>query len=160
MKRIIFLVTVVSLAVFLCAPRAEAAFGIDLNFYSIDFGSLNMGDTKDDVPAIGLTVTCTTDQLNPWSLKIRNESPFTHTLNPSSTIPNTDLYWYGISTSVPGNNSLVTSQQDFTIERTVYSAPGSEGSPGTQIILKFRVDIPTPTQAGSYTTRIVFTFTE
>ena len=148
------------LTIFLYKSDAEAAFSIELNFYSIDFGKLNMGDIKDGVPGTGLTVTCTTDQNNPWFLKIRNEGPLIHTSNPASIIPDTNLYWYGVSSSVPGNNSLVTSQQDFTLEKTVYSAPATEGASGTQITMKFRVDVPTVVQSGTYNTNIVFTFTE
>ncbi|MBU4375955.1 MAG: hypothetical protein KKD29_00580, partial [Candidatus Omnitrophica bacterium] len=81
-------------------------------------------------------------------------------LNPSSFIPNTNFFWYGISSSVPGNNSLVRNQEDFTVERTVYSAPGTEGNPGTDITLKFKVIVPRPVQSGTYNTKIVFTFTE
>lgn len=135
-------------------------FSINLNFYSIDFGDLNMGDIKDDVPGIGLKATCMTNQGNPWQLRIRAERPLTNTANPSSFIPNSNFFWYGISTTVPANASLVKSQEDFTVERTVYSAPGSEGMPGTDITLKFKVIVPRPAQSGVYTTKVVFTFTE
>ena len=146
--------------VFLFPHSAFATFSITLNFYDIDFGNLNMGDIKDDVPGIGLTVTCMTDQGNPWQLRIRTERPLTHAVDPSSFIPNTNLFWYGISTSAPMNNSLVKSQEDFTLERTVYTAPGTEGNPGTDITLKFKVIVPRPVQSGIYNTKIVFTFTE
>ncbi|MFH0839933.1 MAG: hypothetical protein V1883_02825 [Candidatus Omnitrophota bacterium] len=159
-KFIFLALLIASSAVFLYTQDALAAFSINLNFYSIDFGNLNMGDIKDDVPGIGLTVTCQTDQGNPWQLRIRAERPLTSILNPSSFIPNTNFFWYGISSSVPGNNSLVRNQEDFTVERTVYSAPGTEGNPGTDITLKFKVIVPRPVQSGIYNTKIVFTFTE
>ena len=163
MEKLKFILTVLILAfstVFLWTQDAFATFSINLNFYSIDFGNLNMGDIKDDVPGIGLKVTCTTDQANPWQLRIRTERPLTNTMDPSSFIPNSNFFWYGISTSVPDNGSLVRSQEDFTVERTVYTAPGTEGNPGTDITLKFKVVVPRPVQSGAYTTKIVFTFTE
>ena len=148
------------LAVLLHSQPAAATFSINLNFYSVDFGSLNMGDIKDDVPNIGIKVTCATNQGNPWQLRVRAERPLTHMENPASFIPNTNFFWYGISTSVPTNNSLDRNQEDFTVERTVYRAPGTEGTPGTDITMKFKVIVPMPAQSGIYTTKIVFTFTE
>jgi hypothetical protein len=163
LRKLKYILTVLILtfsAIFLWTEDAFATFSIALNFYSIEFGNLNMGDIKDDVPGIGIRVTCRTDQGNPWQLRIRTERPLTHMVNPASFIPNTNLFWYGISSSVPGNSSLVTSQQDFTVERTVYTAPGTEGMPGTDITLKFKIVVPRPVQSGMYTTKIVFTFTE
>ncbi len=159
-KSVVLVLLIAPLIIFLFPSDAFATFSITLNFYSIDFGNLNMGDIKDDVPGIGLRVTCTTDQGNPWQLRIRTERPLTHAIDPSSFIPNANLFWYGISTSVPGNSSLVRNQEDFTLERTVYSAPGTEGNPGTDITLKFKVIVPRPVQSGIYNTKIVFTFTE
>lgn len=160
-KYFAFRLLLLTLIVFsLFESEAGAVFSVTLNFYSIEFGSLNMGDIKDDVPGIGLKVTCATDQGNPWQLRIRTDRPLAHTMNPASFIPNTNLFWYGISSSVSGNNSLVRNQEDFTIERTVYSAPVGEGNPATDIILKFKVIVPRPIQSGIYTTKIVFTFTE
>jgi hypothetical protein len=160
LRKIMFSALVIFSAVFLYAHDAAAVFSIDLNFNSVDFGGLNMGDIKDDVPGIGIRVTCRADQGLPWQLKIRAEQPLTHMENPASFIPNTNFFWYGISTSVPGNNSLDRSQEDFTLERTVYTAPAGEGAAGTEITMKFKVIVPRPAQSGIYTTKIVFTFTE
>ncbi|MBU4376344.1 MAG: hypothetical protein KKD29_02565, partial [Candidatus Omnitrophica bacterium] len=81
-KFIFLTLLIISSAVFLHTQDALATFSINLNFYSIDFGNLNMGDIKDDVPGIGLKVTCQTDQGNPWQLRIRAERPLTSILNP------------------------------------------------------------------------------
>ena len=160
MRKIIPALLVTFLAVFLYPTKAAATFSVNLNFYTMDFGSLNMGDIKDDVPGIGIKVTCMTDQGNPWELKVRAERPLTHMENPASTIPNTNFFWYGISSNISGNSSLDTNQEDFTVERTVYRAPAGEGATGTEITLKFKVVIPRPAQSGIYTSRVVFTFTE
>lgn len=148
------------LTVFLHPCGAAATFSVTLNFNSMDFGSLNMGDIKDDVPGTGITATCRTNQGNPWQLKIRADQPLTHIGNPASRIPNTNFFWYGVSSNVPDNNSLDKSQEDFTMERTVYTAPAGEGLAGTEITLKFKVIVPKPIQSGIYTTRIICTFTE
>lgn len=147
-------------AIFLYPRDAAAAFSVTLNFPSIDFGSLNMGDIRYDVPDTGITATCRTDQGNPWQLKIRADQPLTHMESPASFIPNTNFFWYGISSNVPGNNSLDKTQEDFTMERTVYTAPAGEGDPGTEITLKFKVVVPRLIQSGIYATTVIFTFTE
>jgi hypothetical protein len=150
----------ITFAIFLYTHDAEAVFSIDLNFYSIDFGNMNMGDIKDDIPSIGLIITCTTDQGNPWYLKIRNDYPLKHISNPASVIPNTNFKWYGVSTSDPTNTSLVTTREDFTYEKTIYSGAAGEGASGTDITIKFELTLPPILQSGIYSTNIVFTFTE
>ena len=159
-KYILFAALIIFSAILLYPRDAAATFSITLNFNSMDFGSLNMGDIKDDVPGIGITATCRTDQGNSWQLKIRADRPLTHMENPASFIPNTNFFWYGVSTNAIGNNSLDRNQEDFTIERTVYTALVGEGDPGTEITLKFKVIVPRPVQSGIYTTRVIFTFTE
>ena len=160
MKRI-FLVLITTLLIsVLYNQDAEAVFSIDLNFYSIDFGELDMGDIKDDVPSLDITITCTTDQGNAWYLKVKNETQLTHTINPSSFIPDTNLYWRGVSTT--GSGTLTTGYNDFTVDDTptVYSSSVGEGASGINIMMDFKVVIPQAIQSGTYTTRIVFTFTE
>ena len=142
----------------LCQKEAEAVFSIELNFYSIDFGSMDMGSIKDDVPSIGLIVTCTTDQGLAWDLKIRNDQPLTHVSNPASVIPNTNFKWYGVSTSDPINTTLVMTREDFTFEKTIYTGTAIE-SP-TDITIRFELILPAILQSGDYTTDVVFTFVE
>ena len=119
-----------------------------------------MGAIKEDIPSNGLVVTCTTDQGNSWSLKIRDDYPLRHVSDPSSMIPNTNLKWYGLSTSDPSNTSLVTTREDFTIERTIYMGAAGEGASGTNITMKFELTLPPALQSGTYGTNIVFTLTE
>lgn len=141
--------------------KAEAVFTIELNYYSIDFGNMDSGASgsyKDDIPPQGVGVTCATDQGNAWFLKIRNDQPLTHASNPAATIPDTDFKWYGVSTSDPANNSLVTTREDFTVEKTVYSGAAAENQ--TTITMKFELTVPPVIQSGHYESNIVFTFTE
>ncbi len=136
-----------------------AALSIELNYYSIDFGNMNMGAIKDDVPSDGLVITCTTTAATPrWTLKIRNDYPLTHISNPASIIPDTYFKWYGISTNNPSNTSLVMTREDFTFEKTIYT--GLAGEVQTSITIKFELTLPSLLQSGTYNTNIVFTFTE
>ena len=147
-------------AVLTTSSTANAAFSIELNFPDLNFGNMNMGDIKDDVPPMGLIVTCTTDLGNPWSLNIRNDWPLMHVSNPSSVISNTDFKWYGVSTSDPANTSLIMTREDFTFERTIYNGAAGEGANGTDIMMKFELTLPSLLQSGLYTSNIVFTLTE
>ena len=156
----LYLSIAVFLTVLLFQADAEAVFSIQLNYFSVDFGNMDMGVIKDDVPPDGLVVTCTTDQNNAWSLMIRNDFPLTHVSNPASLIPNTNFRWYGISTSVPSNTSLVLTREDFTYEKTIYSGTAGEVASGTDITMKFELSLPPLLQSGVYSTNIVFTFIE
>ena len=160
-KRLGFIV-LIFFVILLCQKEAEAVFSIELNSYSIDFGGMDMGSIKDDVPPIGLVVTCTTDQGNAWDLKIRNDQPLTHVSNPASMIPDTNFCWYVESTT--GNiSNLVYSlneRQDFTFEKTIYNDPGILGLSTTDITMKFELILPDLLQSGDYNSTVVFTFIE
>jgi len=156
-----FVLAILFLVVFSYSDKAEAVFSIELNYYSIDFGDMNMGDYKDDVPSNGLIVTCTTDSGQQWTLKIRDEWPLSHVSNPASVIPDTRFKWYGLTTSDSATNtSLVTTREDFTFEKNIYTGNAGEGANGTDITLKFELTLPPVLQSGTYATTVVFTFTE
>ncbi len=159
MGRFLVVITSVFIVVISCV-RAEA-LSLNLNLYSVDFGNMNMGDIKTEVPAQGLTVTATTSAATAgWTLKIRNEEPFRHQLNPASVIPNTQFRWYAVSTT--GSESRFTypinQREDFTYEKLIYT--GVAGEEETDITLKFELALPPILQSGTYTTRVIFTLTE
>jgi len=154
-------VIIISMAVLLIPVTAGAVFTLELSQTSVDFGNMDSGASgsyRDDIPHQGLEVLCTTDQGNSWWLRIRNEQPLTHISNPAATIANTNLKWYGVSTSDSNNTSLVTLREDFTVEKTVYTAPAAETQ--TTITMKFELTVPPVIQSGAYTSNIVFTLTE
>lgn len=161
-KKLTFIIFVI-ISSFFIQEKAEAVFTIELNLYSINFENMDSGATgsyRDNIPTQGLEVTCTTDQGPAWFLNIRNDQPLTHTSNPASVIPDENFKWYGISTSDPINTSLVTTREDFTIERTIYRGADNEGANGTTITMKFELTVPPIIQSGPYSTDVVFTFTE
>ncbi|MFH0772112.1 MAG: hypothetical protein V1933_05780 [Candidatus Omnitrophota bacterium] len=137
---------------------AEAAFGITLDAYSLSFGSFNPGEIKTDVPEGSIIVTCASDQGNAWNLKIKTEYPLVNSLNPASTIPNANLWWYGVSST--GAGTLITAREDFSSEKTVYSAPAGEGTSGVEIKVKFEISVPKDVQSGQYSSNIIFTIIE
>ena len=143
---------------FLACQNALASFNIETDLNSIDFGYMNPTATKGDIPFQGLTVRCTSDQGNPWQLRLRLETPLRHDNNPSQVIPSENFWWYGISTT--GSGTLVIDEQDFLIERVAYNAPAGEGASGIDIRLQFKLTIPSSAQSGPYSTRIILTLIE
>jgi len=135
-----------------------ATFSIDTDLARVDFGLMSSGDVKDNVPWQGVTVKCTSDQGNPWDLRIRMDSPFTHENNPSSIIANDRFWWYGANTT--GLGTLITSQSDFSVERIVYQAPMGEGTAGINVGIRFKLAVPPNAQSGRYAATIILTMIE
>lgn len=160
MRRIPVITSLTLIIALSCVVRAEA-LSLNLNLYSVDFGNMDMGDIKTEVPAQGLTVTATTTAATlGWTLRIRNEEPFRHESNPASVIPDTQFRWYAVSTtgSETRFNYPVNQREDFTYEKLIYT--GVAGEEETDITLKFELDLPTLLQSGTYRTRVIFTLTE
>lgn len=148
----------IALFIFFLTSTASAAFSIVLDLNSIDFANMKPGQIRGDLPSQGITVTCTSDQGNPWYLRICVKEPLTHMGNPSSIIPNENFLWYGLETT--GTGTLVTAEQDFTEERIAYTAPAGEGASGVDIKLRFKLKIPQTVQSGDYATEITLTLIE
>ncbi len=156
MKLKVFLLIGVSL--FFLSQNLHAAFSIETDLTSINFGTMNPDQTRGDVPSQGITVRCTTDQNNPWYLRLHLETPLTNVNNPSSFISNENFWWYGMSTT--GSGTLVMDEQDFSIERVAYTAPTGEGGSGVDVKLQFKLTVPSNVQSGPYSTRIILTLIE
>ena len=140
------------------AKTAWAVFSIDIDTPNIDFGVMNIGDQRSDVPARGVVVTCASNQGNLWKLNVYAQQPFTHENNSLSIIPNSDFYWFGVNTN--GSGILKKIAEDFTFEKTVYEAGSGEGSPPVSIEVRFRLDVRDFIQSGGYQTRVIFTMFE
>jgi len=143
---------------FFLPVTAEAIFNIETDQQTLDFGLMAPNEVRDNVPSKGVMVKCTSDQGIPWRLRIRLESPLAHVNNPSETIASDHFWWYGANTT--GIGTLVTNENDFTVERIVYSAPAGEGANGIDVELRFKLALPPRTQSGDYLTKIIFTLIE
>ena len=155
MKKI-FVLFILSLFIF--SIDASATFTIETDLIEIYFGSMSPGEIREGIPTQGITVRCTTDQGNPWFLRIRTENPFGNMNNLSAIIPNENFWCYADSTT--GSGILVTTEQDFSVERIVYTASAGEGAQGVGVVLKFKLAVPTNTQSGDYSTRVILTMIE
>lgn len=154
-KKINLFLSFIFCIIFILSCDEARALSIQLmNYTSLDFGSMNAGETKFDVPSNGLIVRCSHTS-GKWTLSIRDDYPLGNITNPASTIPNTNFKWYGVSTSDPSNTSLVTTHEDFTTEKQVYRARAGELS--TDITMKFELILPPFLQSGTYKTNVVFT---
>ena len=137
---------------------AQAVFNLDTDLTYINFGVMKPNEVTGDVPAQGITIRCTTDQGRAWTLRTHLEQPLSNSFNPSSIIPSENFRWYGIATTGSGN--LVRTEQDYLVEKVIYSAPAGEGAGGIDINVKFRLSVPATTQSGTYTTSIILTMIE
>jgi hypothetical protein len=142
----------------LISTDAQAVFSVDTDLTSINFGTMKPNEVMGDIPAQGVTIRCTTDRGNAWTIRTHLEQPLTNSLNPSSIIPNENFRWYGISTT--GSGTLVRTEQDYLVEKVIYSAPAGEGAGGVDVNVKFRISIPAGTESGTYTTRVILTMIE
>ncbi len=155
MPRLLLLAAIILIAL---SSHAYAEFTIETDLKSIDFGPMNPGDTRGDIPSQGVTIRCTTTQGNSWQLRLHLETPLTHVTNPSSIITNDNFWWYGVSTT--GSGSLVMHEQNLLTEQIAYTAPAGEGASGIDIKLKFKLTLPNSLQSGQYATKIILTMIE
>ena len=121
-------ILLICIFLFFLSQNVHATFSIETDLTSINFGAMNPNGTKGDVPSQGVTVKCTTDQGNPWYLRLHLETPLTNVNNPSSMISNENFWWYGMSTT--GSGALVMDEQDFSVEKVAYTASAGEGVSG------------------------------
>lgn len=140
-------------------PASTAgALNLVIDRSEFDFGVLHLGEVRRDIPPEGLRLVCTTDGLNAWQLLVTQLEPMAHEHNPTQVIPETNLRWYGVSTS--GSGTLAREESDFSQERAVYTGLSTEGTGGVDIVMKFALLAPRWTQMGRYRTRLLFTLTE
>lgn len=158
MMKLLKIFLLVSFIFFLPSEETNAAFTIETDLTSVNFGVMKPGEIRGDIPFQGVTVRCTTDQGRPWTLRIRLERPLANTNNSSSVIPSENFRWYGLNST--GTGTLVTDEQDFLVERVAYTAPAGEGAGGIEIKIRFKLNVPTNSQSGDYVTRIILTFIE
>lgn len=158
-------ILIFGLSTILLHASEAKALSIELTNYNIiDFGEMNPGDIKDDVPPDGLVVRCTASSgTSGWTLKIKIDHPLTHVDNPASIIPNTNFKWYVESTSDTDNTSANINQREeiTTYDKTAYTGATSEEQ--TNITLKFQLELPPALQWGTYNTsygHIILTLTE
>lgn len=152
------MVLLVSLSALAWSAPQALALSLVVDRTEVDFGTLQLGEVRSDVPPEGLRLTCKTDGLGAWQLLLSQLEPMSNELNPTQVIPETNLRWYGVSTT--GSGTLVREETDVTQERVIYTGTAAEGSGGIEVVVKFLLIAPQWTQMGRYRTRLLFTLTE
>lgn len=137
----------------------NAVFQLSLDQTFIDFGRMNPGDTKWDIPANSLVATAKTNNENPWYLKIHSVFPLS---SGQSQIPLGNFIWYGWT---EGNGTwLGTGNDSLTLTTTLAykSGTGEEINlpNGTVNHFKFKLVLPEKQKSGTYSTIVKFTMTE
>ncbi len=139
--------------------NVASVFELSIDQGFIDFGRMNPGETKWNMPPAGIMIQAKTNGGKPWYLKISNDSPFS---SASNVIPNSNFSWYGWTSGAgkwygTGENSMSITPA------LVYSSGAGEDNnlpAGTVNHMKFRLKVPANQAPGNYTTVVKFTMTE
>ena len=144
---------------------AHAAFTFRLDGSSvgtIDFGSMDPGSAKFDLPTTGIfQLDCTSDQGNAYTVFVSDSQPFTNTADGTQTIGNENFRWLGTFTTGAGTLSKSAYVNFSTLPAAVYQGVAGDAGGATQVIqMKFGLIVPASLRGGTYTTTIRFTMTE
>lgn len=137
----------------------NSVFELSIDQGLIDFGRMDPGDEKNNIPSRGLTVTSRTNSGNPWYLKINSSSPFS---SGDKIIPYSSFRWTGWTDGSGvwfGTNNKTVSASPVL----AYSSGAGEESNlpnGTLNHFKFKLNVPKIQAPGVYTTMVKFTMTE
>lgn len=129
-------------------------FVMSVNPSTINFGSVDPGTSTEERQ---LTVSCVTNNNNPWSVSVRVVSEFT---SGTFTIPNENFNWRGSSTGSGRWNS--GDGRMSTTPFTFYEASASEyiTTPKVDLNMFLSIDVPQGQAAGTYSTILALTMTE
>jgi hypothetical protein len=163
-----FLLLLIFVSSLFISQFSWATFTFTLNDHFLDFGSVNVGDSKYGVPPTNLILGCRSDQGNRWQLQIRASQDL---YNGNYAIPIKNFKYFGtyansMSGTVPNVSDRSFSKQTTSLgmlDQTFYrsDSTGDQSiAEGTSVYLQFGVTIPETMPVGVYTTGLVLTMTE
>jgi hypothetical protein len=141
---------------------ADALFEVEVDAYSIDFGFMNISESKElqDKGLYHNEVSCKSDNARAWYLKIQSMGPLK---SGDDYIPYENFSWKAVEAL---NGDGVIYNKDaynsfYDIPALVYSS-GVNDSKGSEVSLRFKYNlfIPKNQIAGNYRTIIRYTMTE
>ena len=150
---IVQIAVVALMALFVGAGVSHAAITMDLDRTTIDFRSLNTGQTSElaDQGTYHNQVTCSSTNNKTWYLKAHLVRPFTSGMN---TIPAENFQWMVVS--IGNGRGMVTNSINVptsfsTIQSTIYTSAETDNT-GTEVKIQFRyiLTIPKNQVAGGY----------
>ena len=141
---------------------AYALFEVEVDAYSIDFGFMNISESK-ELNEKGLyhnQVTCKSDNARAWYLKIQSIGPLK---SGDDYIPYENFNWMAVE-ALNGDGVIYNKNgynPFYEIPALVYSS-GVNDSKGGEVSLRFKYSlfIPKNQIAGNYRTIIRYTMTE
>jgi len=148
--------------IFMVSKPVYAAFEVRLDTYNIDFGFMNIGESK-ELREKGMyqnEVTCKSDNAKTWYLKIQAMGPLK---SGEDYIPYKNFEWQ-VAELLNGdgaiyNKDVYTAFSD--IASLVYtSGPGDPTGREVNLRFKYNLAIPKNQVAGNYRTIIRYTMTE
>ncbi len=171
MRKVVFALAVLILSGSICAAAQStdqqatftvsvaSVFELSIDQGFIDFGRMNPGETKWNMPPAGIMIQAKTNCGNPWYLKISNDSPFSSS---SNVISNSHFSWYGWTNGAGKWYGTGENTMSLTPALVYSSGAGEENNMpgGTVNYMKFRLKVPENQAPGNYTTVVKFTMTE
>ena len=141
---------------------AYAAFEIETDAFSIDFGFMNIGESK-ELQEKGMyhnEITCKSDNAKTWYLKTQTIEPLK---SGEDYVPYENFKWKIVEVlngdGVIYNKDMYNTFSDIT--SLVYtSGPNDSGGREVKIRFKYHLLIPKNQVAGNYRTIIRYTMTE
>lgn len=137
----------------------NSVFELSIDQGLIDFGKMNPGETKHNMPSSGILVLSKTNNGNPWFLKIDSSSPFA---SGNNLIQAANFKWSGWTDGAGTWFGMGSNIIRSTPTIAYASAAGEENNlpNGTTNHFKFNLAVPSSQAPGIYTTTVKFTMTE
>ena len=155
--------------ILLLAIPGSAMFMMQLSDNSIDFGLVNIGESKFGIPADNLKITCVSDQGNRWTLQIKANNDLT---SGQYLIPIKNLKWFGTYAKSLDGSYLYDNERSFSRDNatslqlydSIFYQSDNTGdqvvSSGSSVYLQFGITVPDTQPRGTYLTTVVITMTE
>ena len=159
-KKIVLVIFFIGLI--LVSTDAYALFELNVDNFTIDFGFMNIGQTKElmERGSYQNEITCRSDNGNIWHLKIHLLDPLKSGTN---YIPLSDFEWK--VTSVINGDGVAYNQGAFNSfldipSLTYTSGPGDGTGRDVRIRFDYRLTVPKNQPSGNYRTILRYTVTE
>lgn len=168
MKRVIICLLFVGVLSFAATARlnvvvnVQSVYEINVDRYTIEVPNVRPGQLISDIPDNeGIKVNVKTNNGEPWQLKIHNTMELT---DGNNVIPNSNFYWYGHLGANASGQWYGRDAQAFTLDPVLaYSSALDEHNnfpDGTDLLFKFRLNVPKSQNSGKYRSIVAFTLTE
>jgi hypothetical protein len=161
-RNLVIIIFFLSLSFININKPAYALFEIGADAFNIDFGFMNIGDSKElqERGTYQSEITCTSDNARAWYLKIQSFEPLK---SAEDYIPYENFTWKVVE--VLNGDGVIYNKDRYNpfsaAASLVYQGgPNDSGGREVKVRLKYSLSIPRNQVAGNYRTIIHYTMTE